>query len=168
MQKRLGHTADRISPAAFHRQPVSTVGRRDPATVSATASVSDALAAIRDGDKRSVLVTNGDGRLVGVLTERDVVVRLLSEEPAPDPSHPIADYMTPDPASLRMDSPLGEALELMTRRGFHGVPLVDSDGRVGGHLDSRDVLEYIAEAFPQEILNLPPRPHQTLEQPEGA
>jgi hypothetical protein len=30
------------------------------------------------------------------------------------------------------------------------------------------MLEYVAEAFPEEILNLPPRPHQTIEEPEGA
>jgi len=56
----------------------------------------------------------------------------------------------------------------MQRRGYLGVPLVDDDGRIAGHLDARDILEYVAEAFPQEVLNLPPRPHQQMDQPEGA
>jgi CBS domain-containing protein len=120
------------------------------------------------GDTRSVLVTDDERRLVGLFAERDIVLRIVGATPTPDPSRPISEFMTPDPDALRLDSTLGEALELMERRGYHGVPLVDEEGRVAGHLDSRDVLEYIAEAFPQEILNLPPRPHQRMDQPEGA
>ena len=168
VQKRLGHTTDRMSPAAFRNQQVSTVGRREPATVMATSSLGGAIAAIQAGDTRSVLVTDQDLQLVGVFTERDVVLRVAGVNPPADANDPISRYMTADPDALRLDSTLGEALELMARRGYHGVPLVDQDGRVAGHLDSRDVLDYIAEAFPQEVLNLPPRPHQHLEQPEGA
>ncbi len=168
MQKRLGHTTDRISPATFRRQQVSTVGRREPATLIATATLGAALDAMQSGDTRSVLVTDADQKLVGIFTERDVVLRVVGASPVADDASPIADYMTGNPDSLRLDSSLGEALELMERKGYHGVPLVDEDGRVAGLLDARDVLEYLAEAFPQEILNLPPRPHQQMDQPEGA
>jgi CBS domain-containing protein len=115
-----------------------------------------------------ILTARAGGRLVGIFTERDVVLRILGARPAADPARPIREFMTPDPDALHPDSPLGVALELMERRRLHGVPLVDDKGMVAGHLDARDVLEYIAEAFPQEVLNLPPRPHQQLEQAEGA
>ena len=62
--------------------------------------------------------------------------RAASADPPADASHPVSDYMTPNPDALRLDATLGEALELMERRGYHGVPLVDEDGRVAGHLDS--------------------------------
>lgn len=168
MQKRLGHTTDRISPATFRRQQVSTVGRREPATVSVTSSLGAAIAAMQADDTRSVLVTDDSQRLVGVFTERDIVLRVVGASPAAESSDPIGQYMTPAPDALHLESTLGEALALMERRGYHGVPLVDDEGRVAGHLDSRDVLEYIAEAFPQEVLNLPPRPHQRMAQSEGA
>jgi CBS domain-containing protein len=103
-----------------------------------------------------------------VFTERDVLLRVIGVDQAPEADQGITAYMTPHPEALHPESPLGEALELMARHGYHGVPLVDTGGRVAGHLDSRDVLEFLAEAFPQEILNLPPRPHQQLEQSEGA
>ena len=51
---------------------------------------------------------------------------------------------------------------------FRNMPLIDGSGQVVGMLRQQDLLEYVAEAFPQEILNLPPRPHQTMEAPEGA
>jgi CBS domain-containing protein len=168
VQKRLGQTADRISPTTFRRQQVSTLGRREPATVGSTTPLGAALEAMQAGDTRSVLVTDGDQRLVGVFTERDVVLRVLAATPAADPQRPIAEYMTKNPDALHLESTLGEALVLMEQKGYHGLPLVDDAGKVAGHLDARDVLEYIAEAFPQEVLNLPPRPHQQMEQPEGA
>ena len=168
MHKRLGHTTDRISPATFRRQQVSSVGRREPATIAASSTLGSAIAAMQSGDARSVLITDEDQRLVGVFTERDIVLRVVGVEPPADSAGPIGDYMTRNPDTLRLDSTLGEAVQLMERRGYHGVPLVDDEGRVAGHLDARDVLEYIAEAFPQEVLNLPPRPHQQMDQPEGA
>jgi CBS domain-containing protein len=168
VHKRLGHTTDRISPATFRRQQVSTVGRREPAMITTSSSLSGAIEAMQAGDTRSVLVTDADQRLVGVFTERDIVLRVVGADPAADPSNTISAYMTPNPDALTLDSTLGDALQLMAERGYHGVPLVDDTGRVAGHLDSRDVLEYIAEAFPQEVLNLPPRPHQRMDQPEGA
>ena len=166
MRKRLGHTNERVSPATFKRERVSALGRREPATVHPASSLADSIAAMQAGETRSVLVTDADGRLLGVFTERDVLLRVLGREA--DPTAPIARFMTENPHSVRLDSSLGDAIEVMERNGFNGLPVVDDDGRVAGHLDARDVLEYIAEAFPQEVLNLPPRPHQLLEQPEGA
>ena len=51
---------------------------------------------------------------------------------------------------------------------YRNLPLIDDAGKVVGMLRQQDLLSYVAEAFPQEILNLPPRPHQTMEAPEGA
>ncbi len=48
------------------------------------------------------------------------------------------------------------------------LPLVDGAGNLVALLRQQDVLEFVAEAFPEEILNLPPRPHQLMEEPEGA
>ena len=166
MRKRLGHTANRISPSTFRRESVGALARREPATIALGAPLSAAISAMQEGPTRSVLVTDADGRLVGILTERDVVARVLAA--GADVAAPIDRFMSPLQDALALDAELGEALELMTKGGYQGLPLVDADGRVAGHLDARDVMEYIAEAFPQEVLNLPPRPHQLMEQPEGA
>jgi CBS domain-containing protein len=166
VRKRLGHTANQISPSTFRRESVGALARREPATIALGAPLSEAILAMREAATRSVLVTDPDGRLVGILTERDVVARVLAA--GADVAAPIDRYMSPLQDALTLDAELGDALELMTRGGYQGLPLVDADGRVAGHLDTRDVMEYIAEAFPQEVLNLPPRPHQLMEQPEGA
>ena len=46
--------------------------------------------------------------------------------------------------------------------------IVDARGTVVGIVRTQDVLRYLAESFPEELLNLPPRPHQRIEEPEGA
>jgi CBS domain-containing protein len=51
---------------------------------------------------------------------------------------------------------------------FRNVPIVDDEGLVAGIVRPQDVLRYLAEAFPEEVLNLPPRPHQRMKEPEGA
>ena len=166
MRKRLGDTADRISPATFRHEQVAVLARREPATITSGAPLSAAIVAMQDSATRSVLVTDEDGKLVGILTERDIVGRVLVADA--DGTGPVDQYMSPLQDALEMESELGDALELMARGGYQGLPVVDTDGRVAGLLDARDVMEYIAEAFPQEVLNLPPRPHQLMEQPEGA
>ena len=168
MRKRLGHTTERISPATFRHERLGALARREPTTIERTASLAAAIKALQAGATRSVLITERDGRLVGILTERDVVGRVLAADRPADADAPVEQYMSPLQDSLTLEAGLGEALELMTRGGYQGLPLVDDARRVAGHLDGRDILEYIAEAFPQEVLNLPPRPHQLMEQPEGA
>ena len=51
---------------------------------------------------------------------------------------------------------------------YRNVPIVDDDGRVVGIVRQVDVLKYLSEAFPEELLNLPPRPHQRMKESEGA
>jgi len=48
------------------------------------------------------------------------------------------------------------------------VPVgLDLTPHLVGVVRPQDILKYLAEAFPEELLNLPPRPHQQMEQPEG-
>lgn len=51
---------------------------------------------------------------------------------------------------------------------YRNVPIVDDSGIVQGIVRPQDVLRYLAESFPEEVLNLPPRPHQKMKESEGA
>ena len=76
--------------------------------------------------------------------------------------------MTTDPRTLDLDQTIGDAIDLMQTGRYRNVPLVDGDGQLVGVVRQQDIIKYLAEAFPEELLNLPPRPHQRMEQPEGA
>ena len=112
----------------------------------------------------SVIVAGPDGRLVGVLTERDVFAHLVgtADDGPVDLGQPVETLMNRTPHTLRLEEPVRAALELMETGAFRNIPLVDDDGRVVG------IVRYLAESFPEELLNLPPRPHQLMDEAEGA
>jgi len=68
----------------------------------------------------------------------------------------VADYMTPDPETLRPDDRIAWALKLMHIGGYRHVPLTDRDGRPVGVVSIKDIIEYIIDLFPSPVLNLPP------------
>jgi CBS domain-containing protein len=162
--KRLGDTSARVGRVEL-RSEKARVLAHEPGTVGAGASLREALAVMREHGGDAVLVLDGR-RLAGILTERDVLNRVLGNDV--DESRPVGDFMTASPRTLDADATLIEAMKAMEQGHFRNVPLVDGQGQVVGMLRQLDLLEYVAEAFPQEILNLPPRPHQLMDQPEGA
>jgi len=148
-------------------RPLKGVGRRDPVAVRPGTSLADCLAAIRRGGSGdSVFVTDSDDRLVGVLAERDIFGRIVGT--AVDLSGPVESVLTTDPRTLDLDQPVRVAVELMQTGRYRNVPLVDGAGRLVGVIRPQDVLAFLAESFPEELLNLPPRSHQRIEESEGA
>jgi CBS domain-containing protein len=146
------------------------VGRRHPVSVPSGTTLGACLLAIqRTGTGDSVFVTDADGRLTGVLTERDIFGRLVGPDVAAgvDLDVPVEAFMTTSPHTLRLHQNVRDALELMQTGTFRNVPVVDDDGRLVGVVRQVDILKFLAESFPEELLNLPPRPHQRMEQAEG-
>jgi len=148
-------------------EKLKVLSRRDPLTVRPGTSLQACLEQIQDaGVADSVFVTDEDGRLLGVLTERDVFGRLVGR--STDLAQPVDSIMVDHPNTLHLDEPVRRAIELMQTGRFRNVPLIDDDARLVGVVRPVDLLKYLAEAFPEELLNLPPRPHQLLDAPEGA
>lgn len=163
--KSLGDTASAPTRAELRTEKARVVARNAPAVVGPEASLNDALSAMRGAGGDAVLVCDND-RLVGILTERDVLTRVLGGNV--DRGRAVHEFMTREPHTLSADATLLEAMRAMESGQFRNVPLVEADGTLVGLLRQQDLLAYVAEAFPQEILNLPPRPHQNMEEPEGA
>lgn len=139
-------------------------------TVGPGTTLAECLRAIqRTGTGDSVFVTSRDGRLVGVLTERDIFGRLIGDDVASavDLDAPVEHYMNADPRTLRLDQTVRDAIELMQSGRFRNVPVVDDRRILVGVVRQVDILKFLAESFPEELLNLPPRPHQRMEQAEG-
>ena len=158
-------TTAAIGRLELRLEKARVLAREDPGRVAPGASLGEALDEMRAHGGDALLVTDGS-RLAGILTERDVLNRILGA--TVDDRSPVSDYMTADPTTLNADASLLEAIRAMESGHYRNLPLVEPDGAVVGLLRQQDVIEYLAEAFPQEILNLPPRPHQLAEQAEGA
>jgi CBS domain-containing protein len=142
------------------------LSRREPVTVPPGTSLAECIAAIqRTGTGDSVFVMDGSGRLAGVLTERDIFGRIVGGDV--DLAQPVETMMTTDPRHLHLDESVRDAMELMQTGRYRNVPLLDEEDHLIGVVRPQDILKFLAEAFPEELLNLPPRPHQRMRKAEG-
>jgi len=106
---------------------------------------------------RGAVLVEDDGALVGIFTERDLLNRIDYSDALW--SHVVVrDVMTPHPMVIRPDDSLSEALRRLTQGHRRHLPIVDDRGRVLGLISIRDILTYIAERFPEDMMNLPPHP----------
>ena len=143
------------------------LSRRQPVTVPPGTSLAECIRAIqRIGTGDSVFVCDSTGLLTGVLTERDIFGRLVGENV--DLTQPVETLMTTEPKTLDLDQTIRDAIVLMQTGRYRNVPVVDDFGHLVGVVRQVDIIKYLAESFPEELLNLPPRPHQRMKEPEGA
>lgn len=91
----------------------------------------------------SVLVME-DGELVGILTERDVLLKAAGGNKADLNAIAVREIMTPDPVVLREDDTLAVALHKMSIGGFRHIPLMVASGPTGT-VSIQDVFRHISE-----------------------
>lgn len=117
-------------------------------TASATMSVADAAAAMRDAKVGAIMVLTGP-RLTGIFTERDALYRVLAAAKDPKKTK-LGEVMTADPDTIGPDMPFGHALHIMFERGFRHVPVVEN-GLPVGMVSARDALGPEMEQFQAEL-----------------
>ena len=140
--------------------------RRQPVTVTPGTTLAECIRAIqRTGTGDSVFVCDDHGRLTGVLTERDIFGRLVGGQV--DLALPVDGLMTTEPRTLDLDDTIRDAIVLMRTGRYRNVPIIDNAARLVGVVRQSDIIKYLAESFPEELLNLPPRPHQRMRAAEG-
>ena len=146
---------------------IDSVARLWPAAavaVEADRPVRDAVAALREHRVGCVLVTR-HGRLVGLFTERDLLVRVLA---AGLPlGAPLAECMTADPVTVEPKDSVRTALARMQAGGYRHLPVVGDDGRPTGILSAKRIVRYLAEHFPATAYCQPPTADPPA-RPEGA
>jgi CBS domain-containing protein len=113
----------------------------------------------------SVCLIVEDERLVGILTDRDVLRRVADHPETWD--RPVRAVMTPDPITIPPDASAADALWLMDEKQIRDLPALGRDGEIVGNMTHQAVVTYLASRFPIEILNLPPEPDQYPDRPEG-
>jgi CBS domain-containing protein len=121
---------------------VAALGTHAPVEVDVHTSLAKAIRQMTGHKIGCVLVTDETDRLVGIFTERDVLMRvagLVDDLAAAN----VGAYMTADPVAVHADLPIAHALHLMALHGFRHLPLVDDDRRPVGIISFRDVVHYL-------------------------
>ena len=121
----------------------------EPATLAASATAVEAGDRLAQPDVRAVLVTDGDSRLVGVVTRTTLVREVVAAGRDPRET-PLGDIAEEPRFTVHADLPVDEAFQLLEEEDLERVPVVE-DGRLVGVL-SRSVLQRrLAEDEPPEL-----------------
>ena len=109
-----------------------------PVSLPIDANAMQAVKALQEGSTECVLVEDG-GRLVGVFTERDALLKLAGRRLD---GVQLRDVMTRDPVVLRADDSMAVAIHKMAVGGFRHIPLVEGS-RPTGVISARDIFRHI-------------------------
>jgi CBS domain-containing protein len=103
------------------------------------ASVYEAACVMTRANCGSVLVIDSSNQLLGILTERDLMTRVMAK--AVDPTRTtIAKVMTPHPRCVQPELRVSDAILIMIERGFRHLPVVADNGKILGVFSARDAL----------------------------
>jgi CBS domain-containing protein len=136
----------------------------DPVCVRDSVTVQEAVAAMIARHQAGVFVVDGSGRLTGIFTERDVLLRVVGQMADPQRTA-VGSVMTRAPETLTRTDRVAYALHCMAVAGYRTLPVVDQDGHPVGVVTVSDVIRWLASLFPEAVLNLRPgdqikNPHQ--------
>lgn len=155
---------DRTRLSRFVNQRLNELPLEAPAVVSPFTTVKAAVTAMQEGSRSCVLAMEG-GKLRGIFTERDVLTKCM--EDGFDWDQPLASsVLTGEPRTIASSRTIADAIALMQQHHYRTLPVVDGEAVVG-LVRLGDLVRHLAEEYPEEVLNLPPRPHQVMERPEG-
>ncbi|KIG13857.1 CBS domain protein [Enhygromyxa salina] len=116
---------------------MAAVMTRDPLTLPSSASLTQAAGAMRDNDIGSILVVDGDAKLAGIVTDRDIIVRAIADGQDPN-KVPVSRIVSKPKTTLSPNDSLDRAVELMGSNSIRRIPVVD-DGRVVGIVSLGDL-----------------------------
>jgi CBS domain-containing protein len=122
----------------------------NPCTIDSDKPAAYAARMMRDEDVGIAPIVEGD-RLVGVLTDRDIAVRVVAEGLDPDRVK-VAEVASRDVVTLDPGQDLDEALRLLARHQVRRLPVVEDDGRVVGVLAQADVAREADERRTGEVV----------------
>jgi len=105
--------------------------------------------------KTGSVITMKDDVVTGIFTERDLLVKVMDEKVNWDDE--ISNFTTPTPVTMNGDEPLRKALFLMRKKNFRHIPVFSKDKKFLGVLSIRNIIRLLAEHFPADVMNLPPR-----------
>jgi CBS domain-containing protein len=144
----------------FLETPISQLRPKAAVTIAADATVAKALELMRKKRVGAVMVVSKKKprRLLGIFSERDLLNKALTMRGFGRVQ--VSKVMTRDPEALRPKDSCAFALNKMSVGRFRHIPLVDENRVPVGMLSIRDVIDFLVELIPEEVLNLPPEPQQ--------
>jgi CBS domain-containing protein len=135
-------------------QSIREVMTADPRTVESAATVADAAREMRDGDVGSVVVIE-NGKVAGIITDRDIAVRVVAQGLDPDATR-VGEAATMPPVTLTVDQSVDDAIRLVREQEIRRIVVVQDD-RAAGIVSLGDLaIERDTDSALAEIASEPP------------
>jgi CBS domain-containing protein len=110
----------------------------NPTTVEPTTTAQEAARTMKSEDVGSLPIVEGD-KLVGVITDRDLAIRIIAEAKGIDT--PVAEIASKDVVTIDPQQSLEEAARLMANNQVRRLPVVEEDGKLVGILAQADIAQ---------------------------
>ncbi|RMF77507.1 MAG: CBS domain-containing protein [Chloroflexi bacterium] len=147
------------------QESVKALDLHDYIIVSKDTSVRETIELMRSKKQNCAFVVGEHTRLIGIVTDRDVLRKVVTKPETWD--KPVTDIMTANPDSITGDATAQDAMALMDEHHYRNVPVVLEDGRVLGNVTHFAILCYLTEHFAEDVFNLPPDPENYASQRVG-
>ena len=122
-------------------------------TIQEDASLVDAARLLSDTHRALLVVCNGEGAMVGVITKTDVVRQVAQCQGSVEGKR-LSMVMTRTVTSCQSDDQLHDVLAVMKEMGFVHIPIVDNNARPAGVVNTRDALQALLREVKDEELLL--------------
>ena len=130
-------------------QTVQEAMTSNPAAVTPDTTVQEAARLMKSEDVGALPIVE-DGRIVGVVTDRDLSIRVVAE--ARDAETPVREVASKDIVTIDPQQSLEEAARLMAEHQVRRLPVVEEDGRLVGMLAQADVAQAGRDSLTGEVV----------------
>jgi CBS domain-containing protein len=102
----------------------------------------------------AIVVSSGDRRIDGIVSERDIVRAMAADPDAGTTGgvrpRPVSSIMSAEVVTIELDTDVDQAMSIMTESRFRHLPVVDSDGLLAGIVSIGDVVKAKLAALEDE------------------
>jgi CBS domain-containing protein len=131
-------------------QRIREIMTSNPSTIESDKSVADAARIMKQEDAGVVPVTE-NGRLTGMVTDRDIAIRVVAEGKNAQ-STPVREVASKNLVTVDPQQDLDEALRLMAEHQVRRLPVVEEDGRLVGVVAQADVARHGDDAKTGQVV----------------
>ena len=123
---------------------------RDLTTTTVDQTAEQAAKDMAAANVAAIIVLDADGKLIGIVTERDLSRRIVAENKVPSDTK-VGDIMTANPDTLAPGDRASDALELMLTWRYRHLPVQDENGKCIAMVSIRDLYEAVKESLEENI-----------------
>lgn len=121
------------------RTVFQSMSKKHVVSLASHASVRDAACIMTRANCGSVLIVDAPATLLGIVTERDLMTRVLAKALNPEETR-VSEVMTRNPYCVAPETLVSDAVLIMIERGFRHLPIVNAQAKILGVFSVRDAL----------------------------